>query len=477
VTDATDTTAVPTADGERMRGPDALLWAIEHDPVLRSTILGIMVLEGTPAWDDLVARIDRLTRFVPRLRQRVEEHPLRAGPPRWVADTAFDLGYHLRRVRLPSEGDLATVLELAGPLVAAGFDRSRPVWEIVLVEGMAEGRSALLLKLHHSLTDGVGAIELALHLLDPPPDVAPAELPPAPTGDVLATASLWRRAIDDAASSSLRLVADVPGAISRIAAGAVEAVRDPATAVADARRTAASVARLLAPAGEPLSPLMRGRGLSRQLYAIEVPLADLRAAARAHGGTVNDAFLAAIGGGMARYHRDRGVHVEQLRVTMPINLRSSGDDPGGNRFSPARFPMPVDAGDPVRRMALAGEIARRWRDEPAMGFTDLLATAIDRLPVPMATSLFGAMLKGVDLVATNVPGVPFAVSLCGVPIEKQWAFAPPSGSALSIALLSHVGTACIGLNVDTVAVTEPDRLAAAIAEGFAEVAALGRADR
>src|SRR6056297_2627888 len=146
--------------GPRMRPADAVLWTIEHDPVLRSTIVGVAVLDGTPEWKDVVERLDRLTRLMWPLRQKAVSPPLRSGPPRWVTDPDFDLSFHLRRVRLPEAQGLDGVLRLAGQLASAAFDRSRPLWEAVLVEGIDGDRSALVMKLHHSLTDGVGAIEL-----------------------------------------------------------------------------------------------------------------------------------------------------------------------------------------------------------------------------------------------------------------------------------------------------------------------------
>ena len=451
-----------------MRPADAVLWTIEHDPVLRSTIVGVALLDGTPEWKDVVERIDRLTRLVWPLRQKAVSPPLRSGPPRWVTDPDFDLSFHLRRVRLPEPEGLDGVLRLAGQLASAAFDRSRPLWETVLVEGLEGDRSALVMKLHHSLTDGVGAIELYAHLVDPLDGSEPGPVPdpPVTTGE---PRELFESALADLGSDLAHVAAKVPGWASGVAQ---HAMADPSGAVAEARKAASSIVKLLKPAPTPLSPAMRTRGLARELRAFEVSLRQLRDAAHAHGGTVNDAYLAAIAGGVARYHADLGVSSERLRVTMPINLRRAGDEAGGNRFSPARFAVPLDVADPVARMARMGEIARSWRAEPALAYTDVLAASLDRLPVPVTTALFGGMLKGTDLVATNVPGAPVPVSLCGVPVARQWAFAPPSGAALSVALLSHTGTACIGMAIDPAAVPDADHLTASMVEGFAEIAAL-----
>lgn len=454
--------------GPRMRPADAILWTIEHDPVLRSTIVGVAVLDGTPDWKALVERIDRLTRVVWPLRQKAVSPPLRSGPPRWVTDPDFDLSFHLRRVRLPESGGLPAVLALGGQMASAAFDRSRPLWEALFVEGLDDGRSALIMKLHHSLTDGVGAIELYGHLVDPIDGTEPEPVPDPPVVSADGR-DLLGAALTDLGGDLAHLASRLPGWFTGVAQKALD---DPADALAEARKTASSIGKLLKPAPTPLSPILRSRGLARELRAFDVPLDRLRAAAHHHGGTVNDAYLAAIAGGIARYHHARGVEATRARITMPINLRRSGDDPGGNRFSPARFAIPLDVPDPVERMGRMGEIARSWRAEPALAYTDVLAGTLDRLPVPVTTALFGGMLKGTDLVATNVPGAPFPVSLCGVGVDRQYAFAPPSGSALAVALLSHTGTACLGLAIDTAAVPDPDHLADAMEEGFAEIVAL-----
>jgi hypothetical protein len=217
---------------------------------------------------------------------------------------------------------------------------------------------------------------------------------------------------------------------------------------------------------------MRGRSLSRRFDTLEVALADLKPAGHAAGGTLNDAFLAAAVGGIARYHRRHGVELERLRLTMPINLRGPGEHLGGNRFTPARFAVPADVADPMERIRAVGAVAHAWRHEPSLALTDPIAAVLDRLPVTVTAGLFGGMLKNVDLVCTNVPGLPGRAYLAGAELVRQYAFAPPSGAALSIALLSHVDTACIGVVVDTAAVPDHEELVDCLLEGFDEVLAV-----
>jgi diacylglycerol O-acyltransferase / wax synthase len=454
-----------------MNASDAVLWDIEKDPILRSTITAVGLFDKAPDWERLVERFRVASSLIPRLTERVVVPPMRIGPPRWVPDADFDLTYHLRRARVPEPGDLRAVLDLTQPIAMESFDRARPLWEFTLVEGLEGGQAALVQKLHHSLTDGVGGIELAMMLLDDTPSPAgPAAAPsPAALVERPTPLSVLSESALDQARSMLSTVGRAPGALAR---AAVTGLVDPLGTAARNVEMARSIARLLTPVAEPASPLLRGRSLSRRFDTLEVGLGDLKAAGHAVGGTLNDAFMAAVVGGLAEYHRRHQSPLHELRVTMPINVRHEGDEMGGNRFAPARFPVPADIADPVERMGAIGERCRSWQHEPALGLTEVLAATLDRLPVSVTTSIFGGMLKNVDLVCTNVPGLPSRSYLAGAEVLRQYAFAPTSGSSLSVALLSHIDMACVGLVVDTAAVPDHELLVECLVFGFDEVLAL-----
>ncbi|MDY7103721.1 MAG: wax ester/triacylglycerol synthase family O-acyltransferase [Actinomycetota bacterium] len=469
------------ATGERlaatMNPSDVVMWNVERDPKLRTTIVAIALLDRAPAWERLRDRLEHGWIHVPRLRQRVASPPLGLGPPRWVWDEHFDLDIHLRRVVAPAPATLRTVLDLAGPIAMTAFDKDRPLWEFTLVEGLTDGRAALIQKVHHSLTDGVGGVRLARLLLDTERDgtdaaaAADDEATGAPTGHA-----------EDSSGLSLAthaLADDVRGAVTLARRSAEVAPRlawrgmwDPVGLATDGARTARSVAKMLAPVREPLSPVMVGRVLSRHLDVLDVPLQRLRAAGRAADATLNDAYLAAVTGGMRRYHDHHGAPAERLRVTMPINRRRATDTVGDNRFTPARFAVPIDEADPAARMGELGELARAWRREPGVPLTDAIAGALTALPPQATTAVLAGMLKAMDLVVTNVPGLDERVYLAGAEVIGDYGFAPTSGSAASITLLSHVGTCCVGLSADTAAVEDPDVLARCLADGFDEVLAL-----
>ncbi|MCY7300936.1 MAG: WS/DGAT domain-containing protein [Ilumatobacteraceae bacterium] len=450
---------------------DSVLWSIERDPVLRTTIVAVSMLDRSPNWKRLRRRMDEACVQVPRLRQKVVSAPMRVGPPRWEDDEFFDVDYHLRRVVCPAPGDLRAVLDMAGLFAMAAFDKDRPLWEFTLVEGLADGGAALIQKVHHAFTDGVGGVKMAELLLDhkrapgPPRNVVTGERPkkvgsleaivqPLVANARTATALSWRGA-------------------QAFPSFATAAVLRPDRAVGTTVRSARSIVKLLAPAMTPLSPVMVGRGLSRRFDAFDVPLADLLAAAHTADSTLNDAFLASITDGLRRYHERRGAPVTALRVTMPINLRKPGDTLGNNRFVPARLTIPIDAVDAAQRMQRMGALSRRWRSEPSLPLSNTIAGVLNRLPIAMTTAVFGGMLKAIDFVATNVPGLTHRVYLAGAEVTREYAFAPPSGAALAVALLSHGDQCCIGINIDTTAVPDADVLVACVREGFDDVLNVG----
>jgi diacylglycerol O-acyltransferase / wax synthase len=447
---------------EVMHAADAVLWDIEHDPVLRSTITAIGLFDKAPDWERLVARLEQAVVLVPRLGQRVVTTPFGLGPPLWVTDPDFDLSYHLRRVQAPEPRDLSAVLAIAQPIAMAAFDRERPLWEFTVVEGLADGRAALIQKVHHSLTDGVGGVQLALALLDDRPDVPldpPVPLPHGRPPQLPGTVELLLRAAVEQVSGAIRVAGSLGHTMVRVVPQLGELVP--------------STWRLLKPIAAPASAVLHGRSLTRRLGVLEVPLEDLRRAGKAADGSINDAFLAAVVGGLTRYHAHHAVNLEQIRITMPINSRDDADEIMGNRFAPARFAAPGDIEDPIERMKVLGSLARAWQREPAIEFTDGLAAALGLLPVPLTAAVFRGMLGNVDLVCSNVPGIPQRSWIAGAELIREYPFAPASGSALSVTMMSHGDTACIGVTCDVAAVDDPALLCECLHEALGEVIAVG----
>src|SRR5581483_7581711 len=253
---------MPDAFSSEMSAADAVMWTIERDPILRSTVTAVALLDRPPDHPRLRRRLADASTAIPRLRQVVAAPRRPGGRPRWADDPSFDIDFHLRRVGLPEEGGLDAVLELARVGAMAGLDRQRPLWEFTVVEGLADGQAAFIQKFHHCVTDGVGGIELALRLLDrtrsgrsPMPTVVPP----------------------DASSSSTDGLGPRTARAGRTVLGALAALGRPGATAAALVDNARWAGRLLAPATAPLSPLMRGRSAVWQFDAFDVDLALLKA--------------------------------------------------------------------------------------------------------------------------------------------------------------------------------------------------------
>ena len=456
---------------DRMSDSDALMWTIEKDPMLRSTITAVSLLDRAPDPERLRYLLDRGTRLVPRMRQRVRGNPLSVAPPRWEFDPHFDLDYHLRWVGASGQKDLRSVLDLAEPMAMQGFDRARPLWEMVVVTDLADGGAALVMKIHHAITDGVGAVQIALVLFELEQDAPLAAMPEAPDAAVMSQAHRFVDAFEHERRRNLGIAKRLPE-VATASAGAV--VTDPVGTARKVGETLASVARLAAPANVPLSPLMANRSLSVHFDTITLSLTEAKAAAKAAGGRLNDAFLAATAAGLRRYHDEMGSPIEAVRVSVPINLR--GEDEGdatGNNFAPARFHLPVAEHDPVVAMATMRALVAEQRAEPALSMVEPLARILNRLPTSVTTGIFGAALKGIDLVASNVPGAPIELFTAGARINSMFALGPLAGSAVNVTLLSYLDQVHIGVNLDPAAVTDPERFLRCYREGWDEILAAG----
>jgi diacylglycerol O-acyltransferase / wax synthase len=450
-----------------MRDSDAFSWYMEQDPLLRSTVVSVMILESSPDWDTLTDRLERASRLAPGFRHKVVMPPLRLATPRWVVDPDFDLSWHVRRFEAAPPRTLATVLEFARKTGMAGLDRDRPLWEYTFIEGLEGGRTAVVMKLHHALTDGVGGIELASFLFDTEADPGdPGPMPEAPTGEHLGTVDLVRDAL---AYDWSRLFDFSTRHLGSAGGDVAHAVRHPGETVADVVETGRSVARMVEPVNDTLSPLMTERHLSWHYDAVEFGLDDLRRAAHAAGAKLNDGFLAGISAGLRRYHERHDTAVDELRVTMPVSIRKADDPIGGNRITLMRFKVPVGIADPRERMAATHERCEGIKAERSLPLTNAIAGTLNLLP----RGYVGGMLKHVDFLASNVPGIPVPIYLGGARVEGFYAFGPTIGAAVNLTLVSYCGTCFVGVNVDTGAVPDTDVLLEDLADGFGEVLAVG----
>jgi WS/DGAT/MGAT family acyltransferase len=346
------------------------------------------------------------------------------------------------------------------------FDRTRPPWEAVLVEGLPDGKAAYLLKLHHALTDGLGLKQLLSQLHSRQRAHQPDKPQPAGAAtDEAGTVDFLARELKHDLGAATALVGGVTAMAGR-------GLRDPVGSVRDLIRYVESARRVLSPPDVRGLPALSARGGSWQFVALDLDLDDLRAAARSGGGSVNDAFLAGLLGGFRLYHDELGVPLAgdaTMPVSVPVSIRRGDDRAGGNRFAPARLVAPVGVTDPIARIENIRQLVHDARSEPALESAGFVAPLMARLPGSVVVRIAGAATAGNDLQASNVPGVEEDLYLAGALIERIYPFAPLPGCAAMITLHTYRGVCAIGANLDAAAVVDPSLFAQCLSDGFAEV--------
>jgi WS/DGAT/MGAT family acyltransferase len=468
----TDQSAQIPEWGQKLAGWNASVWRTSVGSVtMRSAILGIFLLDSTPDIAALQDRMDRVTRWFPALRQRVVEPIGSIGQPRMVIDPHFDISFHTTRYALPKPGSWEQLLRHARRQSLHDFDRDRPLWRATLVEGLEGDRAAVLLMVHHAIADGQGSVMMLAGMVDWAVDASPSgePLPPEPapgrTDPITATLAAVGSAAKRAGGLGARAVREFPSSTRTV-------VRHPRRSSTNVARFAASAARLLRPHRGPLSPLLTGRGTTYTSRTMDLSFETLRAASKAYGGTLNDAFLAAVLGGMRRYHELHGVEIGSLRMNVPVSLRASGQDANTNAVSIARIELDASERDVAARFSQAGQVVSDARDEPMLPFADLAADASRLLPV----AVIAQAAKASDLTASNVPGLPAPVWVGGSALLRLYPIVPTLGAAANITMLSYARQNCsIGVSMDDIAIRDPDSFMECLAEGFAEIGAVPRA--
>ena len=449
---------------------EALMLRIEKDPQLRNTITAVIVLDRAPDRTAVLGRVERMSRRVPGCRHRLVSPPLGLANPRWVVDRDFDLSYHVRWIAAPEPRSLDTVLEYASQSAISGLDRDRPLWSFTVVEGLDGGRAAVVVKLHHVLTDGMGGIAMMPFLVDAtrqPGDLGP--MPPLPDDDLTTRRAL---ALDALVARGEQLRGVLRGTGGLVARSAPRVMRHPMAAADTAARNLKALGRTVKAPTERLSPIMvERRGWSR-FATIDVDLTALQAAARSHNATVNDAFLAALGNGFAHYHEKHGAPVERLRVAVPVNVRKVGDSPFGNHVNIGGLIIPVVTDNPAKCMAICHDAVARLREDLAQPLADAMGTVLMSTLGPLVSGFMGAILKRFDFIASNVPGINVPLYFGGAEMLAIYGFGPGGGTAANITLLSYRDTAYVGLNIDAGAVPDVDVLVECVGQGFDAVLAL-----
>jgi diacylglycerol O-acyltransferase / wax synthase len=447
------------AHGDRLTAVDASFLAQEHD-ASHMHIGAVTLLEGpAPAYTDFLAHIRSRLHLVPRYRQKLAVPPLETGRPLWVDDPAFNLEYHVRHSALPAPGSEAQLRALVARVFSQRLDRSKPLWEMYLVEGLEDGRFALISKTHHALVDGVAGVDLATVIFDLVPE--PAELVPdhPPTE--------WEPAREpsavELAARGVRGLVRTPFELAARAAGAAS---HPRATVDNAREVAEGLGELvwagLNPA--PPTPLNVPIGPHRRYEYVRCELADFKRVKDVFGGTVNDVVLTVVAGALRRWLRARGVRTEglELRALVPVSIRSR-DEQGtlGNRIAVMRGPLPVYIEDPVARLRVVKAAMDGLKEsKQAVGAEVLTGVQQFAPPTILAqASRLNFSTRLFNLIVTNVPGPQFPLYVLGrrlvdlIPIAFL-----PDHHGLAIAIMSYDGGVAFGLLGDYDALYDLDAL-------------------
>jgi diacylglycerol O-acyltransferase len=453
---------------EKLSAFDMLLHRGEANPRTRSGIMALEILDTTPDWDRFLAVFENASRRVLRLRQKVVVPTVPTASPRWVVDPDFNLNFHVRRVRVPEPGTLRQVIDLAEVSLQSPLDISRPLWTATLVEGLADGRAATLLHMSHAVTDGVGAVEMFAHIYDLERDPPPRKPAPLPIPQDLTSNDLARQGLN---RLPVKVLGGVRGALTGAAQAVGRVLSNPASAVEGVVEYARSGTRVMSAAAEH-SPLLRRRSLSSRTEAIDMKLGDIRAAAKAAEGSINDAYLAAMCGALRLYHHELGMPIDSLPMAIPVNMRAEADPAGGNRFAGVMISAPLGISDPAARIHNVRTQMVKRRDEPAIELIGSAAPVLSLLPDALLESVASSVVSS-DVQASNVPGYAGDTFIAGAKVLRQYGLGPLPGVAMMAVLISRGGMCTVTTRYDRASVTEDDLWARCLLAGFNEVLALG----
>lgn len=463
LTSASSSESTPTVSiqfDDRMSDFDALLWAIEADPRLASTVVGVAVFEPRVETTAIQERVDRLSRVAPRLRQRVVGNPVSLATPRWEIDPDFELDNHLTAGGCDPAGsaDLDGALAIAASMASEPFDRSRPLWHFHIVEDLAADQTILIMKAHHAIADGMGMLMIQAEMFDFEAEAAVKDMPEEPVASPLGPEARLKHAVEHelgrASGASRGVFGDVLSLLGDIE-GTIERGVD---LLGSATRNLATV--------EPLSPLMTERSDEIRMRAMSLPLDDLKAAAKRNGTRLNATFVAGVAEGMRRYHEYYDRPTERLRMGMPISVRGEDHSGAGNFFSPLRFELPIAVGTPLQSAQVIEALVTSHSSEPVINLIGPAAAVAAKLPAPAATAAFARLLHGNDVLTSNIPGVPFPVFMEGSQMVAQFPYGPLTTAAINLTLLSYMNEAHIGVTSNTGAVPDDEILVDCLNLGF-----------
>jgi diacylglycerol O-acyltransferase / wax synthase len=436
---------------------------------------GVAIFEGPPpSRDDFIAHLESRLHLVPRYRQRLSVPPFEMGRPFWVDDPSFNMDYHVRHTALPSPGSEEQLRQLVGRIFSQRLDRSKPLWETWLVQGLEDGRFALISKTHHALVDGVSGVDISTVLFDlePVPESPPADADGWAPEPEPSQAELMAEGIKGLLRTPVELAGRAVGALQR-PGDALDRVREAVEGVGEVAWAGLNPA--------PDVPLNVPIGPHRRVWWTQSSLDDFKEIKNALGGTVNDVVLTVVAGALGRWLRGRGVRTEglELRALVPVSIRAEHERGQlGNRIAAMRGPLPVYARDPVERLEVVKEAMGGLKDsKQALGAE--VISGLERFAPPTLlaqASRLNFSTRLFNLIVTNVPGPQFPLYLQGREMQQIVPIAfLPDDHALAIACMSYNGRLDFGLLGDYDAMPDIDRFAQLLEESLEELLEVARA--
>jgi diacylglycerol O-acyltransferase / wax synthase len=460
--------------GDRLTAMDASFLA-QEGRAAHMHVGAVLIFEGpAPSFEDFANHIRGRLHLVPRYRQKLAFPPLESGRPLWVDDPSFNLEYHVRHTALPAPGSEEQLRALAARIHSQALDRTKPLWETWLVQGLEGGRFALISKNHHALVDGIAGVDLMTVLFDlgRMPQAVPHEEGPWEPRSTPSALDMWGRGLLGLARFPLAAATRASGA-ARHPAHTLETTREALEGLGEVVRAG------LDPA--PETPLNVDIGPHRRLVFVRNDLADFKLVKDAFGGTVNDVVLTVVAGALQKWLRSRGVRTEglELRALVPVSIRARDEHHQlGNRIVAMRGPLPVYVQDPVARLHVVSQAMEGLKDsKQALGaevITSLEALATPTILAQASRLNFSTRLF--NLLVTNVPGPQFPLYVLGRRLEDLFPVAfLPKRHALAVAIMSYDGRMDFGLLGDYDAMPDLDALGEMLETSRAELVAMARA--
>jgi diacylglycerol O-acyltransferase / wax synthase len=435
---------------------------------------GLTILEGPPPpMEEFLEQIRLRLHLVPRYRHKLAYTALDSGRPVWVDDPGFNLEYHVRHAALPMPGEWDQLCSLTAQIFSQQLDRSKPLWEMWLIEGLCDERFALITKTHHALIDGIAGVDLATVLFDLSPDPPP----------IKHSGRAWRpRTVPGAPELLTTGLKGVARAGLELAEGALDALTHPDRALARAREAAEGIGELvwaeLNPA--PETPLNVPIGPHRRFVSVGGSLADFKLVKNVFGGTVNDVVLAVVSGALRSFLISRGMRTEglELRALVPVSVRTENEhDHMGNRVVVMRGPLPVYIADPVQRLKFVSHSMDGLKESKQALGAEMIANAQNYAPptILAQASRLNFSTRLFNLIVTNVPGPQFPLYVLGREMLAAYPVAfLPENHALAIAIMSYNGQLNFGLLGDYDALPDVSLIGESISQELAKLVQLAR---